>query len=395
MVCRSCGHDNEATRRFCINCGARLARRCSTCGKSLATGARVCDDCGTPFSSSREATSTAEEMQDASAPPLPVMFKGGRYMVKGFLGEGARKKVYLVHDTLIDRDVAFTLIKAEGLDDIGRKRVLREAQIMGRLTEHPNVAQIHDFGDENGQLYMVVSVMTGGSVEDLMRESGGSLDAERSVRVARDVCRGLAFAHEKEIVHRDLKPANVWLTGDGTAKIGDFGIAVSAVDERVTLEGMMLGTVSYMPPESASGGPVDGRSDLYSLGCMLYAMVVGRPPFLGDNPLATVNQHINSKVVPPRELNPHCPEALELLIMRLLAKDPAERHQSASDVLAELDAMDITHPEERVAEALLEAGLTKHEEAERARAERRDHGDCLLDSLLALGIVPRATIAPS
>ena len=264
---------------------------------------------------------------------------------------------------------------------------------MGRLTEHPNVAQIHDFGDENGQLYMVVSVMTGGSVEDLIRESGGSLDAERSVRVARDVCRGLAFAHEKEIVHRDLKPANVWLTGDGTAKIGDFGIAVSAVDERVTLEGMMLGTVSYMPSESASGGPVDGRSDLYSLGCMLYAMVVGRPPFLGDNPLATVNQHINSKVVPPRELNPHGPEALELLIMRLLAKDPAERHQSASDVLAELDAMDITHPEERVAEALLEAGLTKHEEAERARAERRDHGDCLLDSLLALGIVPRATIA--
>jgi hypothetical protein len=128
---------------------------CARCRKSLRPRARFCDNCGTPVVSTKEGTSTADDLPEEPVSPLPIMFKGGRYMVKGFLGEGARKKVYLVHDTLIDRDVAFALIKIEGLDDVGRRRVLREARAMGRLTEHQNIVQIHDLpvGEVDGVLH--------------------------------------------------------------------------------------------------------------------------------------------------------------------------------------------------------------------------------------------------
>jgi len=143
-------------------------------------------------------------------------------------------------------------------------------------------------------------------------------------------------------VHRDLKPGNVWLTSDGIAKIGDFGLAVATDRSRLTTEGMMVGTVSYMPPEQAMGGEVTPRADLYSLGAMLYEMVTGRPPFLGDSAVAIIGQHINTPPVAPTWHNGACPKPLEALIIRLLAKDPSGRPESASDVLAALDAMDLS-----------------------------------------------------
>ncbi|MCH7713785.1 MAG: AAA family ATPase, partial [Chloroflexi bacterium] len=156
-----------------------------------------------------------------------------------------------------------------------------------------------------------------------------------------ETCRGLEFAHSRGIVHRDLKPGNVWLTSDGVAKIGDFGLAVALDRSRLTTEGMMVGTVSYMPPEQAMGGEVTPKSDLYSLGAMLYEMVTGRPPFLGDDSVAIIGQHINTPPVAPAWHRPDCPRQLEALILRLLAKDPAERPESASDVLAALEAVDL------------------------------------------------------
>jgi hypothetical protein len=153
--------------------------------------------------------------------------------------------------------------------------------------------------------------------------------------------RGLEFAHSRGIIHRDLKPSNVWLTSDGIAKIGDFGLAVALDRFRLTTEGMMVGTVSYMPPEQAMGGEVTPMSDLYSLGAMLYEMVTGRPPFLGDDSVAIIGQHINTPPVAPTWHNGDCPRALDALILRLLAKDPSERPQSATDVLSALDAVDL------------------------------------------------------
>ena len=140
-------------------------------------------------------------------------------------------------------------------------------------------------------------------------------------------------------MHRDLKPGNVWLTEEGTSKIGDFGLAVALDRSRLTREGMMVGTVVYMPPEQAMGGEMTPRSDLYSLGAMLYEMVTGRPPFLGDDSVAIIAQHINTPPVAPTWHNPQCPRPLDALILRLLAKDPAERPASASDVTTALEGV--------------------------------------------------------
>ena len=167
------------------------------------------------------------------------------------------------------------------------------------------------------------------------------LPLEQAISIAVETCRGLEFAHSRGIVHRDLKPGNVWLTSDSIAKIGDFGLAVALDRSRLTTEGMMVGTVSYMPPEQAMGGEVTPRSDLNSLGAMLYEMVTGRPPFLGDDSVAIIGQHINTPPVSPTWHNGQCPRPLEALIMRLLAKDTLERPESASDVLAALEATDV------------------------------------------------------
>jgi serine/threonine protein kinase len=189
-------------------------------------------------------------------------------VVKGLLGEGGKKRVYLAHDTTLDRDVAFGLIKAEGLDVAARQRITREAQAMVRLGDHPNLMPIFDLGEENGQPYMVQPLMSGGDIEALIDGvEDGRLPLEDALRIASEILSGLEFAHGKGIIHRDLKPGNVWLTdpstgsGQATVRIGDFGLALSLDRSRLTQEKMMVGTVSYMPPEQATGGEVTAQSD--------------------------------------------------------------------------------------------------------------------------------------
>jgi class 3 adenylate cyclase/tetratricopeptide (TPR) repeat protein len=273
----------------------------------------------------------------ASSPALPATFAEGRYEVKGFLGEGGRKKVYLAHDSKLDRDVAVAVIKTEGLDDAGLARVKREAQAMGRLGDHPNIVTVFDIGDDGAQPYIVSQYMGGGDLDGLLgAATNRQMAAEDAIRIAEQICDGLDHAHSRGIVHRDLKPGNIWLTNEGTAKIGDFGLAVALDRSRLTLQGMMVGTVGYMPPEQALGRAADARSDLYSLGCILYEMVTGRPPFLGEDAVAVISQHINTAPVAPSYQNQSVPRGLESLIITLLAKPPAERPQSAGAVAAEL-----------------------------------------------------------
>src|SRR6266508_2709003 len=263
----------------------------------------------------------------------PTSFANGRYAVSKFLGEGGRKKVYLAHDTLLDRDVAFALIKAEGLDEVGKERVTREAQAMGRLGEHPNNVSVYDIGEESGQPYVVLPLMPGGDVEgEIEKAPEHKLPLERVLQVGMDTWQCLAFAHERGIPHRDVKPGNVWLATDGRAQIGDWGLAVASDRTRLTQAGMMVGTPTYMPPEQAMGGEITARSDLYSLGAMLYEMVCGRPPFVGDESVAIIGQHLNTPPVAPTWHRPDCPPSLGALILRLLEKDPAKRPQSAAEV---------------------------------------------------------------
>ncbi len=257
--------------------------------------------------------------------------------------EVSEEQVAEVVGRVIDGLAALGIRSAEQGREEERSRITREAQAMARLGDHPHILQIHDLGEENGQPYLVLPFMPGGDVEVLIEKAPDHrLPLEQVVKVAKEVCRGLEFAHSRGIVHRDLKPSNVWMTTDGTAKLGDFGLAVAADRVRLTQEGMMVGTVSYMPPEQAMGGEVTPRADLYSLGAMLYEMVTGRPPFLGDDSVAIIGQHINTPPVAPTWHNSQCPRSLEALILRLLAKDPSERPQSAPDVLAALDTIDLS-----------------------------------------------------
>ena len=187
---------------------------------------------------------------------------------------------------------------------------------------------------------MVMPVMTGGTVNGLrQREGSGRLGFDTTLSIASDICSGLEFAHGKGVIHRDLKPANVFLGEDAEAKIGDFGIAISEAHSRITRAGMMVGTPAYMSPEQGTGTKVDHRSDLYSLGAMLYELVAGRPPFSGDHPAAIIGQHVNAPPVPPTIHNKECPVKLEELILALLAKEPSDRPESASKVLSSLDEM--------------------------------------------------------
>ncbi len=270
----------------------------------------------------------------------PASFANGRYTVSKFLGEGGKKKVYLAHDAQLDRDVAFALIKTEGLDEAARVRVTREAQAMGRLGSHPHIVTVYDIGEENGQPYLVLPVLPGGDVEGVIEDAPEhKLSIEQAVKIATETCLGLEFSHSKGIIHRDLKPGNVWLAEDGRAMIGDFGLAVAVDRSRLTQAGMMVGTVSYMPPEQAMGGEVTPQSDLYSLGAMLYEMVCGRPPFVGDESVAIIGQHLNTPPVAPTWHRPDCPPGLEALILRLLEKDATKRPGSATEVREALAAI--------------------------------------------------------
>jgi class 3 adenylate cyclase len=218
---------------------------------------------------------------------------------------------------------------------------------MGRLGDHPNIVTVYDVGDDAGQPFLVSQYMAGGSLEERLRppvdgstestsdargEAGRNLPTDETLRLADQLCRALEHAHAHGVIHRDLKPANVWLAADGTAKLGDFGLALARERSRLTLEGMVLGTVAYMAPEQVLGKPVDVRSDLYSLGALLYELVAGRPPFVGGSAVAVISQHLHTPPVAPSRHNPVVPAAVEELILQLLEKEPERRLGSATAV---------------------------------------------------------------
>lgn len=300
---------------------------CPNCQQDNSAGARFCNACGTAIPSS----------DTRPAPAGPSFFSDNRYRVEGTLGEGGKGIVYLCQDTVLGRRVAIKLIKQEIMDPDSLARFQREVQSMAQLV-HTNVVTIFDIGQEDGRHYLVLELMEGGSVEDLIAAgTSSSLDIATTLRIGQDVARGLSHAHSHGILHRDIKPGNIWLTSEGLAKLGDFGLAYLGAEARVTPANMMVGTVAYMAPEIALGRPADERSDLYMLGASLYEMTTGRLPFPGEDPMRVIFSHVNDLPLSPKRLAHETPSALDTLILRLLAKDPEQRPGSANDVVEALE----------------------------------------------------------
>jgi len=275
-------------------------------------------------------------MEKNTGPPSRLK---DRYRLVERLGEGSMGIVYRAHDETLDRDVAIKFLSSERIaGGEASARFLREARAVARLS-HPHIMTLHDVGREGDWHYLVLEYIPGQDLHTMMVERGGSLPVHESLHAIRGALSALAYAHARGIVHRDVKPENVMVTPDGQVKVTDFGLALARGDVRLTQEGMVVGTVLYLAPEVVTGAPADSRADLYAVGAVLYELLTGRPPFAGDDPLAVLSQILNVPVTSPRSFDMSIPAEVEHVIVRLLAKDPADRYGSAEEVLAALPGL--------------------------------------------------------
>ncbi|GIU86005.1 MAG: putative serine/threonine-protein kinase [Acidimicrobiia bacterium] len=258
-----------------------------------------------------------------------------RYEIERELAQGGMAEVFLARDRLLDRPVALKALFPEyAREPSFVERFRREAQAAANLN-HPNIVAIYDWGQESGTYFIVMEYVEGRSLRDLIRAEG-PLDPATTADIGSEIAAALASAHRSGVVHRDVKPGNVLLTRSGNVKVTDFGIARAGTSDGLTQTGSVMGTATYFSPEQAQGLPVDGRSDVYSLGVVLYEMVTGVVPFTGDSPVAVAYKHVREEPVPPSRRNPEVPPDLEQIILTALAKDPDHRYQSADDLRADL-----------------------------------------------------------
>lgn len=263
----------------------------------------------------------------------------GRYEVIGELGQGAMGVVYKARDPLIDREVAIKTINLSMAMDEREEyeaRFYQEAKAAGRLS-HPNIVTIYDVGRTEDVAYIAMEYLQGRELRDILNETP-LLPIIQVLDIIAQVAQGLAYAHEHDIVHRDVKPSNVMIVRDDLAKITDFGIARMASAAVRTQTGMVLGSPKYMSPEQVLGKEIDRRSDIFSLGVMLYEMLTGQVPFIGDNINAIMYQTLNTAPASPSSENPSLPEMLDYIVAKALAKDRDERYQNTRDLAADLKA---------------------------------------------------------
>jgi serine/threonine protein kinase len=244
--------------------------------------------------------------------------------------------VFEARDTLLGRRVAVKMLHAQyATDEAFVRRFRREAQAAANLS-HPNIVGIFDWGQEGGTYFIVMELVDGRSVRDVLRTEGPLLP-RRAVEIASEVAAALSVAHRAGVIHRDIKPGNIMLTRDGTVKVTDFGIARAWDDSsELTRTGAVIGTATYFSPEQAQGVTADERSDIYSLGVVLYEMLTGHPPFSGESPVAVAYQHVSTAVSPPSTLNPDVGPELDRIVLHALDKNPDARYQSAEDIRKDL-----------------------------------------------------------
>jgi serine/threonine protein kinase len=262
---------------------------------------------------------------------------GGRYSLRDPLGRGGMAEVFRAHDETLNRDVALKILREQYADDEGFvERFRREAQSAASLN-HPHTVHVYDWGrsEDGTAYYMAMEYVPGGTLKDCILAEG-PLPPRTAVQVASQVAQALEAAHTRGVIHRDVKPQNVLLTTSGEAKVTDFGIAQAASATTTSRSGLILGTAGYMPPEQAKGGSVGPQSDLYSLGVVLYEMLTGEVPYEAHIPGIVAAKHLTEPPRSPREANPEVPEEIDALTLRLLAKNPADRYGSATELLADL-----------------------------------------------------------
>jgi eukaryotic-like serine/threonine-protein kinase len=266
---------------------------------------------------------------------------GGRYELDGIVGRGGMAEVYRARDIRLDRIVAIKTLRADlARDQIFQARFRREAQSAASLN-HPSIVAVYDTGEDMATgvpvPYIVMEFVDGRTVRDLLQD-GHRLLPERSLEIIDGVLRALDYSHQAGIVHRDIKPGNVMVTRNGDVKVMDFGIARAMSDAQATMTqtAQVIGTAQYLSPEQARGERVDSRSDLYSTGCLLYELLTGRPPFTGDSPVAIAYQHVRENPIPPSRVDPDVPAWADAIVLKAMAKSPADRYQTAADMRADL-----------------------------------------------------------
>ncbi|SMB94670.1 serine/threonine protein kinase [Thermanaeromonas toyohensis ToBE] len=262
----------------------------------------------------------------------------GRYEIKEALGGGGMAQVYRGEDRLLHRSVTIKILREQFASDKDFiARFQQEARSVAKLS-HPNVVSIYDVGQEDGLYYLVMEYVEGRSLKEIIKERG-HLSVREALDIALQICEALEHAHENGVIHRDVKPHNILITKHGRVKVTDFGIAQAMTEATLTYSGTLIGSVHYLAPEQARGEPTGVTVDIYALGVVLYEMVTGELPFQGDTPLAVALKHLQEEPRPPRELNPAIPPALERIILRALAKDPARRYPTAAALRADLRAL--------------------------------------------------------
>lgn len=258
-----------------------------------------------------------------------------RYRLLEKIGSGGMADVYKAEDTLLKRTVALKILhKQFAQDESFLERFRREAQAAAKLT-HPSIVSIYDVGEEDGTQYIVMEYAPGTNLKQIIQKDA-PLSPDKAIHMTSLICGAMTFAHQHEIVHRDIKPHNVIITPDGDIKVTDFGIARAGSTSTMTRTGTIMGTAHYISPEQAQGGMVGPTTDIYSLGVVLYEMLTGELPFRGDNPVAVALKHINDTPLTPRQVYAGVPETLEAIVLKAMAKNPADRYQSAEEMAADL-----------------------------------------------------------